>query len=74
MNTGHLESFTGLVQLIIIIINTTTITTPVTDTQHYIGPVEINTRWIVCLNIFSDCKRYLVQYSMGGVWSVWPSW
>ena len=87
MNTGHLESFTGLVQLIIIIIiiiliiliiNTTTITTTttttVTDTQHYIGRVDINTRWIVCLNIFSDCKRYLVQYSIGGGWSVWPTW
>ena len=61
MNTGHLESFTGLVQLIIIIIliiliDTTTMTT---DTQHYIGRVDTATRWIVSLNIFSDCKRYV---------------
>ena len=48
MNTGHLESFTGLVQLIIIIIiiiiNMTSMTTTMTtntDTQHYIILVEL---------------------------------
>ena len=51
MNTGHLESFTGLVQLIILIlililILTTMTTVPNTPHCNLIVRVETNTRWI----------------------------
>ena len=49
MNTGHLESFTGLVQLIILIlilILTTMTTVPNTPHCNLMVRVETNTRWI----------------------------